>query len=469
MVKSNLPFIVLLLMLTGCHQVPITREVTTMETMAHELTQKRVSYHEVSLEEIEDILEDGLSRENALALALLNNRALKASFQELGIAKADLVQAGLLKNPLVSAGVHIPKSETGLKTDMELQAPILSLTDLWEVPLRKRVYGANLDRAISRLVHQIFQTMGMARHDYDHVLFLRSLLAHAQAMVLQAEKLRDNLHHRHAFGLQNDADVYLAEASVGYWQMKVTRLQADLFSAKKQLSYILGLDPANTLTLTETFNAPSNNQCVDQLVNWALTHHPEVQRATRKITYYQKVVKYESFRRVKVADLGVAFKQEFAPEGNQDPELGGRGVGPYFAFEIPIFDSNQAQVARAKYQLKQAEQELCDIQLKLKADILAYHQKLLSLDLVLANYESAILSFNKKALAYTEDYQQVMQITIPTVIQTQKELYKAQKTLLEVTVDTLDTYTNLEQAVGKRLKSFTQSNIHKENTFNHLN
>ena len=48
-----------------------------------------------------------------------------------------------------------------------------------------------------------------------------------------------------------------------------------------------------------------------------------------------------------------------------------------------------------------------------------------------------------------------MQIAIPTVIQTQKELYKAQKTFLEVVADTLDTYTNLEQAVGKRLTSFT--------------
>ncbi len=448
----------ILLMLTGCHQVPITREVATTKTWAHELTQEQVSYGEVPLEQLEDILESGLSRDNAIALALLNNRTLKASFQELGIAKADLVQAGLLKNPMVSAGVHIPKKETGLKTDMELQAPILSLTDLWEVPLRKRVYGANLDRAISRLVHQIFQTMGMARHAYDQVLFLSALLANTQAMLAQAEKLRDNLRHRHTFGLQNDADVYLAEASVGYWHMKVTRLTAELFSAKKQLSYILGLDPVDTLTITETFKAPSNNYLVDQLIDWALTHHPEVQRATRKVTFFQKLVKYESFRRVKTAELGVAFKQEFTPEFNQDPELGGRGVGPYFAFEIPIFDSNQAQVARAKYQLKQAQQELCDIRLKTKADILAYHQKLRSLDTILNTYEQAILSFNKKALAYTEHYQQVMQITIPTVIQTQKELYKAQKTLLEVIADTLDTYTNLEQAVGKRLISFTRQN-----------
>jgi cobalt-zinc-cadmium efflux system outer membrane protein len=43
-----------------------------------------------------------LTVEEAVRLALLNNRALRASLRELGVAKGQLVQAGLLPNPAVS-------------------------------------------------------------------------------------------------------------------------------------------------------------------------------------------------------------------------------------------------------------------------------------------------------------------------------------------------------------------------------
>src|SRR5271168_3314989 len=40
-----------------------------------------------------------LSADDAVQIALLNNRALQASFEELGISEADLVQSGRLPNP----------------------------------------------------------------------------------------------------------------------------------------------------------------------------------------------------------------------------------------------------------------------------------------------------------------------------------------------------------------------------------
>ena len=45
-----------------------------------------------------------LTADDAVQVALLNNRGLQASFQELGIAEAELVQAGRLPNPGFSFG-----------------------------------------------------------------------------------------------------------------------------------------------------------------------------------------------------------------------------------------------------------------------------------------------------------------------------------------------------------------------------
>ena len=52
--------------------------------------------------EVDQLLKQPLGADEAVQLALLNNRGLQASFAELGISEADLVQAGRLPNPRLS-------------------------------------------------------------------------------------------------------------------------------------------------------------------------------------------------------------------------------------------------------------------------------------------------------------------------------------------------------------------------------
>src|SRR5450631_2063539 len=49
--------------------------------------------------QVAELLAHVLSAEHAVQIALLNNRMLQASFEELGISEADLVQSGRLPNP----------------------------------------------------------------------------------------------------------------------------------------------------------------------------------------------------------------------------------------------------------------------------------------------------------------------------------------------------------------------------------
>src|SRR5690606_6615847 len=52
--------------------------------------------------QVKRLLAKPLTVENAVQVALLNNRGLQANYAQLGIAEADLVQAGRLRNPLFS-------------------------------------------------------------------------------------------------------------------------------------------------------------------------------------------------------------------------------------------------------------------------------------------------------------------------------------------------------------------------------
>jgi outer membrane protein, heavy metal efflux system len=55
---------------------------------------------------VRDLLADELSADGAVQVALVNNRGLRATYEDLGVSQADLVQAGLLSNPVFSASVR---------------------------------------------------------------------------------------------------------------------------------------------------------------------------------------------------------------------------------------------------------------------------------------------------------------------------------------------------------------------------
>ena len=54
------------------------------------------------------MLRGTLTADRAVQIALLNNRELQATFEDIGIANADLTEAGLLKNPVFDASALFP-------------------------------------------------------------------------------------------------------------------------------------------------------------------------------------------------------------------------------------------------------------------------------------------------------------------------------------------------------------------------
>src|SRR5947209_3293520 len=93
------------LLIGGCATVPKQGGFTDVQKSVKDRTGKQVRWnqdtpddHEVELA-VAKLLEAKLSADTAVQVALLNNRSLQATYEELGIAQADVVQAGLLTNP----------------------------------------------------------------------------------------------------------------------------------------------------------------------------------------------------------------------------------------------------------------------------------------------------------------------------------------------------------------------------------
>src|SRR6266511_3320301 len=100
--------------LAGCTHVDPNPAFRELANTVHLRTGKRVQWNRGSIEDaqaqaaVSFLLSRPLTAESAVQIALLNNHTLQATYEELGIAQADLVEAGLLRNPIFTFERRFP-------------------------------------------------------------------------------------------------------------------------------------------------------------------------------------------------------------------------------------------------------------------------------------------------------------------------------------------------------------------------
>ena len=146
--------------LAGC-SVSRTAGHVDVARLIEQRTGQRTHWEQGTMEDaqvadvVNKLLKDGLTRERAIEIALVNNRSLQATYEDLDVSQAEMVQAGLLKNPSLSFGLGFPLNPMSA---LELEGSIVQeFLDLLTLPLRKKIARERFNAAILRVAHQAFQ------------------------------------------------------------------------------------------------------------------------------------------------------------------------------------------------------------------------------------------------------------------------------------------------------------------------
>ncbi|WP_373889591.1 TolC family protein [Massilia sp. IC2-476] len=91
---------------------------------------------------LNQLLKEPLTADSAVRVALLNNRSLRASLAELGVAEADLVQAGRMANP----GFSFSRMSGGGETEIE-RSLMFDLVGLLTMPIRRDIESRRFESA----------------------------------------------------------------------------------------------------------------------------------------------------------------------------------------------------------------------------------------------------------------------------------------------------------------------------------
>lgn len=458
--KYNFILIVLLLsLLSGCRKVKIGSNFTKLQkrtkisTEASIILDNELHFDINDIPDVKGTIDYGISKTEVVSIALLNNPELQADFQNLGIAKADLVQAGLYTNPSINSVFRFPTRDKGPGTaQVNIEAiAAFRLSDLWQVPLAKHVAEDLLEIVSLRIFSTILTIAEETKIAYDACLAADFQLKNTKSLLETTYELRDEIYYRQLYGYTSDLDKDLIDAKVGGLESELKQREADVFNAYIHLKRLMGLTPSPTpLKLIDKLYEDVLVPELKVMEDYALANRPEIHVAFMKIKQYKDTIKLEKAKVFKVVDAGIGYKQDF------DKPFA--GWGPYLNINLPIFDDNYAQVARAEFLLKQAEQELIAEKIRILEELNKPYKSFKELEKEIVLYKNIVLPSHQKAIEYAYRYAETMQLNMVTALESKVKFYEANGQLVDKYYHALKEFAHLERALSKNIKLFNEEN-----------
>ncbi len=358
----------------GCVSVPVDPEAgfpalaaTIQERAGQRIAWSRGEGDEEIARAVQGLLAGGLCADEAVGVALLNNRDLQATYAELGVAQADLVQASLLHNPVLSVGSGLGGGPADL-----LFSLALDVVDLFYVPLRKRTAAADFEEARLLVAGQVLDVAWATRtafteHQADEqVLEMRQQIAASTAASFEvARRMREA-------GNLRELDLARERARAGQARLELREAELAARRSRERLNALLGLwgeGAAWTLVSARLPDPALEPLEAEGLESRAIEQSLDLAAAGRHVA-------------AAAENLGLTRASRFFPElvvgGEGEREGGDWDAGPSAAIPIPLFDRGQARVARGEMELLRARDRLHGIAVRIRAAVRAARDRVIA-------------------------------------------------------------------------------------------
>jgi outer membrane protein TolC len=284
----------------------------------------------------QELLSKPLSMDDAVQVALLNNRGLQVSYAELGLSEADLVQAGRLPNP----GFTFSRTRAGngdLNIGRTFSANVLSILTL---PFAAHIEGRRFEQTKLETADAMLKIAAEARRAYVNAVAAEQAAKYAEQVKDSADAGAELASRMRQAGNFSKLDYAREQAFYADAVAQSAKTHQQAVVAREKLTRIMGLWGAGTqYTLPDRCRTCRRRPDLKdlELRDAEPARHPggEAADPRRRVVYG--------------AQQGHAVHQRARrrlPEQLRDRQ--GHEHGYEISVEIPIFDWGSAKVAGRK-------------------------------------------------------------------------------------------------------------------------
>jgi cobalt-zinc-cadmium efflux system outer membrane protein len=393
---------------------------------------------EASLAHVDSLLQEELTVDRAIQVAVLNNRSLHASLHELGIAEAELDQAKLIKNPVVEGEVRYPDEpfEVGVMQDVG---------DLFLLPLRRRVGSAHLREMQLRTAHTVHDLAAEVRsafYSFQATLQIRSM----RGTIADASRASADLAQRqHAAGNISDLALESTQALYEDAKLELAQSEEDVVVARESLNRLMGIWGSQTSwTVAEHLpELPAAEQPLEGLETLAVGNRLDLLATEEEVLAAEEAVPLARWSQFPSLALGVHVERE--PEGE-------RTVGPAIELSLPLFDRGQAASKGAQSRLAQSRERRAALAVEIRSEVRAAFARRAAARRRVEYYRDVVLPRRDRIIAQSQREYNFMLIGVYQLIQAKQDEIEVRRAYIEAQRDYWVAWSELDHAVGGGLR-----------------
>ncbi len=390
---------------------------------------------------VQSLLQQPLTAETAVQIALLNHPTLQATYEELGIAQADLVQAGLLQNPVFLGSWRTSSHTVVLNGEYALTQNFL---DIFLLPLRKKLAATQFEQAKLRVSDAVLGFSVQVRTAYYTLQGAEQIHTMRQQVMQAAEAARELAERQQKAGNINDLELATQQGAFQQARLELAQSEAAVALARERLHQLLGFAeaPITWRVMDQIPALPSADPALEDLDVLALSQRLDVAAARKSLDILRRARNVTRLGLVPAVDIGV----------DTEHDLDHAWVtGPTLNVAVPIFDQRQAARARANAQLRQAMQRLSALEAETRSEVRSDITRLKAARQTAELYRDHLIPIRERIVAETQKHVNYMLLGVFQLLQAKRDEVHAYREYLEALRDYWIAFAELERAVGGTL------------------
>lgn len=438
--------VALVLLLSGCANVQRDARFPDVREAVGQRLERNVSWNQDSdqdrraLEAVRRLLQHELTADAAVQVALLNNRNLQAAYASLGVAQADLVEAGLLENPVFSATVYSGRAGTSIEASI-----VQDFVGLFSLSARKKVGEAAAQRTTLEVSNQVVDLARQVQAQYYTVVGDAQALELARQVVVATEAAAELAERQRAAGNLSRRDQSIQQAFYAQTLLELAQAEAQLVSDRERLNRSMGVWGQDTTWRIPTRlpAVPDSLPALEQMEAQAVSQRLDLAAVKKDADAAAQVLNLtRQLRYLSPLGIGVAYKRE--PNGD-------KFVGPVVELGLPIFNQNQAGVARAEAESKRSQERVAALAVEIRSEAREASARLAASHAMVRHYQSVMLPLQQSIVDETLRFYNGMLVGVYDLLLARQAQVQTARQYVSANKEFWLAWTDLERAVGGRL------------------
>jgi cobalt-zinc-cadmium efflux system outer membrane protein len=387
-------------------------------------------------ERVAAMLQDELTADEAVAIAMLNSPRLQVALAELGIARADLIEASTIANPVFEFEIRFP-AEPYRPFELRLAQ---SLIDLIQLPRRRALGRAAFDAAQMRVASEVLRFGGDVRGAYFELLAATQHVALSRTIADSAQAAAEVAVRQHAAENITDLDLENEQALYEQAKLDLARAERRVLLAREALVRAMGLrDASAEWRVPDTFpELPAAELEQQQLERLAATQRLDLAIARRELDVAQRQVPLTRLAALQETVLDVHYERE--PGGEHT-------VGPGLEFPIPIFNTGRAARTRAEAQFLRARHALAALESETASQLRAARATLAEARARVEYYRDVVVPRRARILELTKLEHNAMLAGVFQLLQARQNELQARRDFIDAQREYWSARTDLDRAL----------------------